>query len=163
MVFRLSAEGVKPPANGSVYEGEEDVMGPYTSVYCNSLVWDPVGGQSERLAVPAAPVYPDIILAKLAPGQEIELEAHAVKGIGSDHAKFSPVSTAAYRLLPRITLTRPFKNEEAEALVATCPLKVFDIEDLGCTYQTLPYSASFCYIPQSHTLAHSLTLPFTFL
>lgn len=147
LVFRLSAVGVKPPTNGAMFEGEEDVTGPYTSVYCNSLVWDPVGGQTERLAVPAAPVYPDIILAKLAPGQEIELEAHAVKGVGMDHAKFSPVSTASYRLLPRITLARPFKGQEAEQLVATCPLKVFDIEDLGSTkqaYVARPRDCTFC-------------------
>lgn len=29
---------------------------------------------------------------------------HAVLGIAKDHAKFSPVSTASYRLLPHITL-----------------------------------------------------------
>lgn len=34
--------------------------------------------------------------------QEIELEAHAVKGLGKTHAKWSPVSTAWYRLLPEV-------------------------------------------------------------
>jgi hypothetical protein len=46
--------------------------------------------------------YPDIVLAKLRPGQAIELEAHAVKGIGKTHAKWSPVATAKYRMLPEV-------------------------------------------------------------
>ncbi|RYQ89714.1 hypothetical protein Ahy_B09g096217 isoform D [Arachis hypogaea] len=51
---------------------------------------------------PIGPKYLDIILAKLGPGQEIELEAHAVKGVGRTHAKWSPVSTAWYRMLPEV-------------------------------------------------------------
>jgi len=34
--------------------------------------------------------------------QEIELEAHAVKGIGKTHAKWSPVGTAWYRMHPEV-------------------------------------------------------------
>lgn len=37
------------------------------------------------------PVEDNILIAKLRPGQEIDLALHAVKGIGADHAKFSPV------------------------------------------------------------------------
>ena len=33
----------------------------------------------------------DILIAKLRPGQEIDAILHCVKGIGQDHAKFSPV------------------------------------------------------------------------
>ena len=53
------------------------------------------------------PCDPDILLAKLRPGQEISLRAHCVLGIGSDHAKFSPVATASYRLLPVIDIKEP--------------------------------------------------------
>ena len=35
--------------------------------------------------------------------QEIELEAHAVKGLGKTHAKWSPVATAFYRMLPEVS------------------------------------------------------------
>lgn len=37
--------------------------------------------------------------------QEIELEAHAIKGVGKTHAKWSPVATAWYRMLPEVSLT----------------------------------------------------------
>jgi len=107
-------------------------VSPYTIVYARELVWDPKGDQEERLPRPAAVVNGDIVLAKLAPGQSIELEAHAVKGIGKDHAKFSPVATASYKLHTTISFPEgPFVGEDAEKLVAACPMKVFDIEDIG--------------------------------
>lgn len=134
-MYAAGESNVRPAADIATLEGEDDVEGRYTKVYSSAFTWDPQGTQTERFPEPAAPVHPDILLAKLAPGQVIDLEAHAVKGIGKDHAKFSPVCTAAYRLLPRITLSeeRPFLNEEAEALKAACPLNVFDIEDIGST------------------------------
>jgi DNA-directed RNA polymerases I and III subunit RPAC1 len=53
-------------------------------------------------AAEVGPVFDDILIAKMRPGQEIEMKLIAGKGIGKDHAKFSPVSTASYRLLPTI-------------------------------------------------------------
>jgi DNA-directed RNA polymerase I and III subunit RPAC1 len=82
-----------------------------TKLYTNSevlsshLEWDPQGEQAVVYADnPPAPTNPNIVLAKLRPGQEVEMEMHAVKGVGKDHAKFSPVATASYRLLPLIIL-----------------------------------------------------------
>ncbi|XP_051145215.1 uncharacterized protein LOC127261083 [Andrographis paniculata] len=97
----------------------------YTSFSCsqNSLM--------EFSDNPIAPRHDDIILAKLGPGQEIELEAHAVKGMGKTHAKWSPVATAWYRMLPEVVLLEEIVGEKAEELVKKCPVKVFDIEDIG--------------------------------
>ena len=134
-MFSLKAEGhpAQPAVRLASLEGEGDVNGPYTNVYSRQLVWHPKGGQEERLQRPAAVVDGDILLAKLAPGQCIELEAHAHKGIGKDHAKFSPVATASYKLHTTIALSseRPFIGKEAEELVKACPMGVFDIEDVG--------------------------------
>ncbi|KAJ0254591.1 DNA-directed RNA polymerase family protein [Hirschfeldia incana] len=80
---------------------------------------------------PITPSYPDILIAKLGPGHEIELEAHAVKGIGKTHAKWSPVATAWYRMLPEVVLLREVEDVDAERLVKACPENVFDIEDMG--------------------------------
>lgn len=78
---------------------------------------------------PPAPVHDDILLCKLRPGQEIHVEMEATKNIGQEHAKWSPVCTAAYRMLPEVKLRKPVTGETAQALVNLCPAKVFDIED----------------------------------
>ncbi|KAL7557302.1 hypothetical protein ACA910_016262 [Epithemia clementina (nom. ined.)] len=94
---------------------------PYTKhVYSSDLEWIPQGDQADRFIGEKheiRPIYPDILLAKLRPGQSIELEAHARKGIGKDHAKYSPVCTASYRLMPHVELLHDVYDEDAEELV----------------------------------------------
>ena len=68
---------------------------------------------------------------KLGVGQEIEADLFAVKGIGQTHAKWSPVCTASYRLLPKVTVPADIKPAKAKKLVEVCPLKVFDLENAG--------------------------------
>ena len=75
-----------------------------SNVYARDLKFEMQGRQSEWLKKFVQVLNPDILIAKLRPGQEIILEAYAILGIGSDHAKFSPVATAAYRLLPVIDI-----------------------------------------------------------
>lgn len=102
------------------------------AVFSSDLIWFPYGSQGERFAErPIAPVHPDILIAKLKPGQKIHLRATAVKGVGKDHAKWSPVATASYRLLPEILLPEEVRDADALELKAKCPVGVFDIEDLG--------------------------------
>jgi len=71
------------------------------------------------------------LIAKLRPGQEIEMELFCEKGIGKTHAKWSPVCTAYYRLVPDIKFKKEILNQDAKELKALCPVGVFDIEDLG--------------------------------
>lgn len=51
------------------------------------------------------PVYEWIPIVKLGKNQEIDIECIAKVGRGKDHAKWSPVSTVAYKILPRIEVT----------------------------------------------------------
>jgi DNA-directed RNA polymerases I and III subunit RPAC1 len=100
---------------------------PYTKhVYSSDLIWVPQGDQEETLP-PVKPIHDDILIAKLRPGQIIELEAHGRKGIGKDHAKFSPVATASYRLMPQITIVQPIYDKDAEELVYVYEPGVFDL------------------------------------
>lgn len=100
------------------------------SVYASDLVFQPVGQQVEIFAgdQAIAPVHPDILVAKLRPGQAIHLMAHMHKGIGADHAKFSPVATASYRLLPLITITKPIIGADAEKFQQCFPEGVIGLE-----------------------------------
>jgi DNA-directed RNA polymerases I and III subunit RPAC1 len=100
---------------------------PYTlHVYSKDLVWVPQGDQLERLGQ-VRPVHDDILLAKLRPGQTIELEAHGRRGIGQDHAKYSPVATASYRLCPHVELRQPVYDELADELVHVYEPGVFNV------------------------------------
>lgn len=56
-----------------------------------------------------------------------------VKGIGKTHAKWSPVCTTFYRLLPEVTIKQKILDESAEVLKKLCPMGVFDIEEIGST------------------------------
>jgi len=89
---------------------------PYTKhVYAKDLVWMPQGNQ-ENVFPAVRPIHEDILFAKLRPGQLIELEAHARVGIGKDHAKYSPVSNASYRLMPNVQLVKPVYDKMADEL-----------------------------------------------
>lgn len=100
-------------------------------VLTDKFKWIPLGDQSVRFkgAFPKI-LFPNILLAKLAENQEIEVEMHCTKNIGKVHTKWSPVSTAYYRLQPLITIKTPIVNKDAEEIMRICPVGVFDIEDL---------------------------------
>ena len=59
------------------------------------------------------------------------MELICEKGIGRTHAKWSPVCTAYYRMMPDIRLKEDIVGEQADELKKLCPMGVFDIEDLG--------------------------------
>lgn len=115
---------------------ELDVTGkdndPSTPVYSSALKWVPLPGQEEwehseddRVFL----VHSDIMLTKLGPKQRLKLRAMAIKGLGSVHTKWCPVSSCYYELKTEINLLSPITGDAAEKLVAICPKKVFEIEE----------------------------------
>ncbi|CAG7851358.1 DNA-directed RNA polymerases I and III subunit RPAC1 {ECO:0000305} Short=RNA polymerases I and III subunit AC1 {ECO:0000305}; AltName: Full=C37; AltName: Full=DNA-directed RNA polymerases I and III 40 kDa polypeptide {ECO:0000303/PubMed:3815519}; Short=AC40 {ECO:0000303/PubMed:3815519}; Short=C40 {ECO:0000305} [Serendipita indica DSM 11827] len=115
MVFSLDVtcadrDGVRP--------GTTDPEKLYinSSVYAKDLQWVPQGEQETIFASdPPRAANPNILIAKLRPEQSIHLEMHAVKSIGRDHTKFSPVGTAFYRLMPHIQLLKPGDRYDEES------------------------------------------------
>jgi len=118
--------------NESAAPGEKDPTKLYhhAHVYARDIVFQPVGRQSDYFSGEGAiqPVHPDILIAKLRPGQEIDLTMHMVKGVGSDHAKFSPVATASYRLMPTIDILRPILGADARKFQKCFPKGVIGLE-----------------------------------
>jgi DNA-directed RNA polymerase I and III subunit RPAC1 len=51
-----------------------------------------------------------------------------VKGVGREHAKWSPVATAWYRLHPEVVLLQPVAGADAEELAAAVP-GLFSVKD----------------------------------
>lgn len=104
----------------------------FANVYASDLKFVPVGQQAEYFSgdLAIAPTNPDILIAKLRPGQAISLMAHMHKGIGADHAKFSPVATASYRLLPLIHITQPIYGADAEKFQNCFPEGVIGLEKI---------------------------------
>ena len=102
-------------------------------VYARDIIYEPIGRQEHFFKAPEGhirPVNPNILLAKLRPGQKIDLEMHCIKGIGADHAKFSPVATASYRLLPSITITRPILGSDAKKFARCFPKGVIELDEV---------------------------------
>ncbi|XP_026165998.1 DNA-directed RNA polymerases I and III subunit RPAC1 isoform X1 [Mastacembelus armatus] len=100
-------------------------------VYSGDIKWVPIGNQADVFADSTiGPVHEDILIAQLRPGQELDIVMHCIKGIGKDHAKFSPVATASYRLLPEITLLEPVEGAKAERLKRCFSRGVIDLEDV---------------------------------
>ena len=130
LVFRLQAECTR---KAGVSKDEDDPKKLYNNahIYARDMVWCPTPGQAERFSegIPR-PVNPDILLVKLRPGQQLEIEMHAIKGIGADHAKFSPVATASYRLLPAIDIIKPIIGEDAKKFARCFPKGVIGLENI---------------------------------
>ncbi|RKP24343.1 DNA-directed RNA polymerase [Syncephalis pseudoplumigaleata] len=106
IVFKLNAD---------CYIDSETNKVVNASVYSRDLVWEPKGNQAVQFEKnPIRAAYKSILIAKMRPGQSIQAELHCQKGIGRDHAKFSPVATAYYRLMPEIVIKEDITNEDAD-------------------------------------------------
>jgi len=125
-VFHLEVRCPNPPADMS----DEDKKNFSYKVMSEHIKWHPAGDQENVFPEGVGPVNKDIVITVLRPGQQLEFEAHAVKGVGKDHTKFSPVATASYRLMPDISFSENVINERAYELRDMCPMGVFDIEDI---------------------------------
>lgn len=118
--------------NKNAQKGETDPLKAYENahVYARDIKFKPFGQQLKYFSGEDAivPTNPDILVAKLRPGQIIDVEMHAIKGVGSDHAKYSPVATASYRLLPTITILKPILGKDAEKFARCFPEGVIGFE-----------------------------------
>ncbi|KAF8773396.1 DNA-directed RNA polymerases I and III subunit RPAC1-like [Argiope bruennichi] len=95
-------------------------------VKSGDLKFVPIGNQKE-LYDDIRPVHDDILLAVLKQGHEIDLKAFCYKNIGREHAKFSPVVVATYRLHPQLRLLDRITGARAHTLADCFPQGVIKI------------------------------------
>lgn len=105
------------------------------NIYSSMIKWVPKGKQGTMFRESdVGSVHDKILISKMRPGHELDIKLLAVKGIGKDHAKFSPVSTATYRLLPEITMKQKVTGEDAKTLQSCFSPGVIEIDDNGEAY-----------------------------
>ncbi|KAI9561590.1 hypothetical protein GHT06_012549 [Daphnia sinensis] len=127
--FELKVKCSWNPSRTKDHTNPEDLYRDFR-VLTSHMKWIPLGGQKDLLNSDAVgPVYDDILIAKMRPGHELDIKLHALKGTGRDHAKFSPVATAFYRLLPQVKLLREVEGEAAERLQKCFSPGVIDLVD----------------------------------
>ena len=131
VVLKLQKECSWAPGQPKEGETDPNVLYVNSNVYARDIEFVPTGRQFQEFPAPDGiirPVNPDILLAKMRPGQTIDLEMHCIKGIGADHAKFSPVATASYRLLPTIDILKPIVGQDARKFARCFPKGVIGLE-----------------------------------
>jgi len=129
--IKVKCERKKDAVGKAPKEGWEEYYN-HATVLSSAMRWSPVGDQVSRPNFKRSPptvVSDGVILAKMRPGMEIEARCHCVKGVGRDHAKFSPVATAWYRLMPVINLKREISGEAAIRLKDSFSPGVIEIDE----------------------------------
>lgn len=126
--FELKVECTR---NENAAKGETDPLKAYHNahVYAHQLDFKPTGRQVEYFsgkdAIKCA--NPNTLITKLRPGQCIDLDLQAIKGFGSDHAKFAPAAPASYRLMPKIEITKPIPAGDLKKFRECFPEGVVEI------------------------------------
>ncbi|KAI9732444.1 MAG: DNA-directed RNA polymerases I and III subunit RPAC1 [Cirrosporium novae-zelandiae] len=131
IVLKLKATCTRNPS-APKKETDPKILYNNAHVYANQIEFHAASPrQLDKFPAPDGiiqPVNPDILIAKMRPGQEIDIDMHCIKGIGADHAKFSPVATASYRLLPTITIKQPILGKDARKFARCFPKGVIALE-----------------------------------
>uniref|UniRef100_A0A2M4CPM0 Putative rna polymerase i and iii subunit n=1 Tax=Anopheles darlingi TaxID=43151 RepID=A0A2M4CPM0_ANODA len=129
-MFEYKANETDPPTAQDSLEFERN-----HSIYSGQIKWVPIGNQATIYTEAAVgPIDDDILISKMRPGHEFDIKLFAVKGIGKDHAKFSPVATVSYRMLPDIQLTQPVIGNDARLLQKCFSPGVIEIDKSDQAY-----------------------------
>ncbi|GIY73607.1 DNA-directed RNA polymerases I and III subunit RPAC1 [Caerostris darwini] len=123
--FELKVKCEKAPSRAYADDNQTEKL-IHEKVMSGDLKFVPIGGQKEWYG-DIRPVYEDILISRMKKGQEIELKAFCYKNIGREHAKFSPVAIASYRLHPQLRLLKEISGERAYELAKCFPDGVIKI------------------------------------
>lgn len=92
------------------------------------------------------PISDKIEIVKLAPGQSLEAELWARVGSGGEHAKWSPVTVAVARGIPKIKIKNTnIPKNVAKKIVDICPKDVFQYKN-GVLSVTDPLKCTLCML-----------------
>lgn len=103
--------------------------GEKLSVLSDDIKWIPLENQEQEIG--PVTLEKGIILVKLAPGQQLDMDLIATKGIGQEHAKWNPASCAMYKHLLKISLKKNLKDEEVRKVQEFFSPGVIGIDSKG--------------------------------
>lgn len=108
------------PTNAASYSLDVSCEGPLDRYVTTS----DIVGNEEHL-----PIYKDIKLLTLTPGQKISATFHALKGVGEIHENFKPCMMTSYRQVPKPRMRSQPPTEDIEDFIGKCPKGVFALEN----------------------------------
>lgn len=109
-----------------IFSLDEEAVERIKTVYSGHLRFEGIEGSvlsGENFDI--EPLSKKIPIVKLGRGQKLKLTAIARMGVGKDHAKWQPVSVAAYKFKPVIRIRRQPDEKTAEEIIKVCPRSVF--------------------------------------
>lgn len=127
--------------NTVVFEiNEQNTEKEPKKVYSRSLVWKPIGENQKRLAQKIEPLFDNIPLLYLKPGEEISCRCYAIKGLGRMHSKFT-AGLGSYSFHSKIDILKPVVEKETGlALQRSFPPGVIGLNEAGGS-KVKPYVA----------------------
>ncbi|XP_021003131.1 DNA-directed RNA polymerases I and III subunit RPAC1 isoform X2 [Parasteatoda tepidariorum] len=128
LTFELKVKCTKKPNTPKDILVVNETTCNHPVVYSRDFKFIPIKNQKEMYG-DIRPVCDDIMISKMKPGHEIDLKAYCYKNIGREHAKFSPVSIASYRLLPELRLLEEICGDRAYKLASCFPKGVIKISN----------------------------------
>ena len=109
-----------------IFSLDEEAVERVKTVYSGHLRFEGIEGSvlsGENFDI--EPLSKKIPIVKLGRGQRLKLIAIAKMGVGKFHAKWQPVSVAAYKFKPVIKILRQPGEKRAEEIIKTCPRRIF--------------------------------------
>lgn len=111
------------------------------NVLSSDLRWVPIGNQAQLfIDRPPRPFFPQLLIARIYPGQSIQLRAYATLGTGAEHAKWSSLNALFSPFTPKAPMSQLVPVPKRYPTCITCEQVTVNTKfepGFGCYYFTI--------------------------